>query len=407
MSKLLKVITTSILFSFNITNYSQIHCATDEYNRPFIESNIEKYNQIEENIQSYLSGNELKSNGQIVIPVVFHIVWIDNRQNLSESVILDQLDALNIAFNAKNEDVSIITDTLSNWVGNFNIRFELAHIDPNGEFTSGITRTKTINPHFSYFGDQVKNSHYGKDAWPTDRYLNIWVCNLLEGMKGYSQFPGGDPNTDGIVVDWQTVGNKIYEWTYPDSQSFACGKVLVHEVGHWLNLYHPWGSGSGCEDDFIPETGLQSDPIYPSETCHDTIFGNCSPMERLFVKHYMDYSGCSCMVTFTKNQVKRGLASLHTYRENIITNYIPRPEVNHLSDVLVNPNLTEGEFYIQLPNNTIVTVSIFDMNGKIIEQRHIHEKILNTFNISKNDGGVYFIRISDNTNVITKKIIKI
>ena len=50
---------------------------------------------------------------------------------------------------------------------------------------------------------------------------------------------------------------------------------------------------------------------------------------------------------------------------------------------------------------------VYDMNGKIIEQRHIHEKILNTFNISKTDGGVYFIRISDNTNVITKKIIKI
>ena len=31
----------------------------------------------------------------------------------------------------------------------------------------------------------------GVDAWPTDSYLNMWVCNLAEGLLGYAQFPGG------------------------------------------------------------------------------------------------------------------------------------------------------------------------------------------------------------------------
>ncbi len=68
--------------------------------------------------------------------------------------------------------------------------------------------------------------------------MNIWVANLGGGLLGYSQFPGGDNRTDGNVIDYAVTGNAYYPWTYgPD---YAMGRVLVHEIGHWLNLFHPW-----------------------------------------------------------------------------------------------------------------------------------------------------------------------
>lgn len=394
------------LFSFSV--FSQNFCITDEYNKPLIEESPKKYDNIESKLQQYLKNKKQKSIGEIVIPIVFHVVWIDDRQNLDDSVIHHQLDILNRSFNKKNSDTIILTDTLKNWIGDFNIRFELAYIDPLGDITNGITRTKTINPHFSYFGDHVKKSHYGKSPWPTDRYLNVWVCNLLDGFHGYAQFPGGPNETDGVVVDWQTVGNGNYPWTYPNSDNLACGKVLVHEIGHWLNLYHPWGNTtSGCGDDHIPETGLQDEPVYHTHECHDTLFSFCNPSERVFVKHYMDYSGCDCMVTFTKNQVERGLASLHTYREDMIDNYEPKPIINYLEETKINPTLTEGLFYIHLPKyNGIIEVSIFDISGKLIEYRTLYETTFNIFDISKNNSGMYFIKINDNNFSLTKKILK-
>ena len=212
-------------------------------------------------------------------------------------------------------------------------------------------------------------------------------------------------------MDWQTVGKKGgYSWTYPNSANLAGGRVLVHEIGHWLNLYHPWGNtADGCGDDYIPETGRQDSPIFPEEECYDTLFSSCVPPERVFVKHYMDYSSCNCMVTFTKNQVERGLASLHTYRENMLNGLMSRPNVNNLSETEINPTLTQGAFYIQLPEcKGTIDIYILDISGSTVEHRTVIEKTFNVFDITNHSNGMYFIKVLDNNNnIFSEKIFKI
>ena len=120
------------------------------------------------------------------------------------------------------------------------IEFCLAQKDPNGNSTTGITRTQTSETSFSTNDDVKYTNSGGKDAWNTLEYLNIWVCDLSGGLLGYAQFPGGNVNEDGVVCDYAYFGN-IGTATPP----YDKGRTATHEVGHWLNLRHIWGD-SNC-----------------------------------------------------------------------------------------------------------------------------------------------------------------
>ena len=402
-----KILTTLLLCFQMLIAHSQHMCGTDSYNKPLIDANPEIYEQIERDIQNYLKMPKQKSGHQITIPVVFHIVYNDDVENIPDSVIYQQLEVLNESFNVRNTDTVILTDTLKKWVGNFEINFELAYTDPYGLPTGGITRTHTPMSAFSYYGNLVKLDDYGKEPWPTDRYLNIWVCDLYNYLLGYAQFPGGPKETDGVVLDWQTVGNQSYQWSYTDPafSSWVGGRVAVHEIGHWLNLFHPWGNDGQCTEDHIPETGSQDGPIYPSAECPDTLFSTCNPSERVFVKHYMDYGGHNCLVCFTKNQVLRGLASLNTYRTEMVENYQPKPTISQFEETKINPTHTQGRIYIELPPyEGTVLISVYDITGKVVytsrTDRRFNELFLQTSN------GMYIVNIIHNgKNVFSKKIV--
>ena len=81
-----------------------------------------------------------------------------------------------------------------------------------------------------------KKAQGGADAWPSDRYLNVWVCNLADGLLGYAQFPGGPPTTDGVVILYTAFGTGGAA-----RAPFNLGRTATHEIGHWLNLRHIWG----------------------------------------------------------------------------------------------------------------------------------------------------------------------
>ena len=400
--------------------FAQQHmCGTDEHNKVFMDSNPKVYELIEENMQNWIINNRLRKTDEPVlqtftIPVVFHVVWHDTVENLHDSILHRQLEVINRDFNLLNTDTSILTDTLKFLPGNMGITFELATLDPNGNPTSGITRTYTEELGFSYGNDGVKfDTLGGKDAWLTSRFMNIWVCDLYSGLLGYSQFPGGAKNTDGNVIDYAVTGNQMYPWTYgPD---YAGGRVLVHEIGHWLDLRHPWGNGWGCLDDLVWDTGLQDGPTYPQAGCPDTSWSSCIPTEREIVKIYMDYCGDSCMVAFTNGQVERAHASLNTMRWEILG--LPNPHVGIVEesiqeqlDIKIYPTVTRGRVYIQMPNDVTVSgitqVLVTDMMGRVVEMETIHHEKQITLFLYKLANGTYNINLINNGyNIHNSKII--
>jgi hypothetical protein len=161
-------------------------------------------------------------------------------------------------------------------------------------------------------GDSVKTkAGGGTPPWATDRYLNLWVCNLGEGLLGYAQFPGGPARTDGVVILYTAFGTKGAA-----ADPFNLGRTATHEVGHYLNLRHIWADSNDCSgSDQVSDTPRAQMPNYgkpdfPHISC------NNGPNGDMFMD-YMDYVDDAAMFMFTQGQAARMNATLAGPRKKL------------------------------------------------------------------------------------------
>jgi len=247
----------------------------------------------------------------ITIQCVVHVVAKTDEENISDAQIESQIEVLNQDYRATNADRGKVPDPWQGLVADPNIEFALAKKDPKGTANNGITRVQTTRDSFGT-GDSVKTkAGGGTPPWPTDRYLNIWVCNLGDGLLGYAQFPGGPARTDGVVVLYTAFGTKGAA-----SAPFNLGRTMTHEVGHWLNLRHIWGDTNDCSgSDQVSDTPRAQMPNYgkpdwPHISC------NNGPNGDMFMD-YMDYVDDAAMFMFTPGQAARMNATLAGPRKKL------------------------------------------------------------------------------------------
>ena len=184
-----------------------------------------------------------KINGDVYqIPVVVHILYTNSTNNISNAQIQSQLDVLNADFRRTN------SDRTNKWsqAADTKIEFYLAQVDPNGNATTGITRTQVSKSTWdlqntSTSDDMKKAARGGVNPWNTAEYLNMWIVdNLTRGSQtilGFAQFPWDtDKSTDGVVMADQYFGT-----TGTAQSPFDGGRTTTHEVGHFFGLRHIWG----------------------------------------------------------------------------------------------------------------------------------------------------------------------
>jgi Pregnancy-associated plasma protein-A len=305
----------------DIGSPSRRNCGAMEVHRRFLSESAayrQARGQIENLALVFARGAFAAFRTEVIrIPVAVHVVWNEATQNISDEQIQSQIDVLNQDFRRLNPDVSQLPAVWQSLVGDAQIEFFLAEEDENGNRTSGITRTQTTEVSFPS-DDRVKsNATGGADPWPSDRYLNMWVCQLGGGLLGYAQFPGGPAATDGVVITHTAFGT-----TGTAAPPFHLGRTATHEIGHWLNLYHIWGDdGTGCggsdEVNDTPNQGSENTgkPSFPHISC------NNGPNGDMFM-NYMDYTDDDSMYMFTVGQVIRMEATLAGPRSSFLKNMV-------------------------------------------------------------------------------------
>ena len=247
----------------------------------------------------------------ITIPVVVHVVYRTDEENISDAQVKSQLAVLNEDFRATNTDAKNAPAVWKGLVADANIRFALATKDPKGKTTTGITRTATTRASFGADDSVKTKAGGGAPAWPAGRYLNLWVCNLGGGLLGYAQFPGGPSKTDGVVILHAAFGT-----SGTATAPFDRGRTATHEIGHWLNLRHIWGDENDCSGtDHVSDTPNAQLPNYGSPSFPHVSCDN-GPNGDMFM-NYMDYVDDAAMVMFTPGQITRMNATLAGPRAKI------------------------------------------------------------------------------------------
>ncbi|SDL97176.1 Por secretion system C-terminal sorting domain-containing protein [Catalinimonas alkaloidigena] len=266
----------------------------------------EQMRRIEQFTQQYVQqmrnpkGLQTLADEVYTIPVVVHVVYRTDAENITTSQIQSQLNVLNKDFRRLNADYGNTPSEFAGRVADAKIEFALAKVSPGGKPTSGITRTKTTRTSFSS-DDRVKSTAQGgRNAWPADKYLNIWVCKLSGGLLGYAQFPGGPASTDGVVINYTAFGTNGTA-----AAPFNKGRTATHEVGHYLNLRHIWGDGGCGASDYVSDTPDDDGPNYG---CPSHPISSCGV--RSMFMNYMDYVDDACMYMFTTGQKTRMRAVL-------------------------------------------------------------------------------------------------
>jgi hypothetical protein len=416
-------ILSSFLFSSNL--FSQIKkCATMDLLEKRIQSDpstLMRMQNSEIEIQKWISANpnflkqknQSKSQALVTIPVVVHVIYNNQTENISNAQILSQIDVLNEDFRLLNADS--LDDTHPFWwyTVDTQIEFCLASVDPSGNQTNGITRTFTNTTSFTGDGEEKFTVLGGKDNWDPTKYLNIWVCDLSGGggLLGYAAFPSdlaSNPDEDGVVIHYQAFGN-IGTAGSGQFSANGLGRTATHEVGHWLNLRHIWGDDF-CGDDFVPDTQVAEEANYGCPGFPHNDFNSCGSDEygEMYM-NYMDYVDDYCMVMFTYDQGIRMLSTLVEERDGLLNS--AGCGINSTNEILsentfnIYPNPSNGIVYInsQINPNKNVSIYIIDLLGHEI-QRFENNSFPFELNLNELPNGSYLLKFESGSSSITKKL---
>ena len=292
----------------------------------------------------------------ITIPVVFHVVHPNGQAygtgtNISYQQILSQLNALNAAF-AKDYP-SYNGQSHAPYAQNTDIQFCLASItmpsgvsfyNGPGGIEKGVMRyaDNTLTNHqitTASAGALLGLTHPALPYFPFDNYLNIWIVSSIGGSSpgitmGYAPKPlMGSYPLDGVVMRSDVVGDNTTGNTFALGFGLAQGKVLVHEVGHYLNLMHIFEggcAGANAAGSGADPCDLNGDMICDIEPCTTQNISCNAPVPNTciasystgttandMIEDYMSYADDDCMNTFTNGQKQRMHATLSTLRTTL------------------------------------------------------------------------------------------
>jgi hypothetical protein len=365
-----------------------------------------------------------KSDEIDTFDLVFHVLHrgepIGFGGNISDAQILSAIVALNRDFRALpiHDSISIRPNGVDT-----RIHFRAACIDPSGNPTKGITRTNasgilgydSIGLQFRPQGGGNYSELIALSNWPINRYINVWVAHRIEKPDGAPTGGGGFGPGSFLFQNGQggVFLNHRYVGCDPDSskgfQIFnPYGRLISHEIGHFLGLLHTFQGGSckesDCskEGDFVCDTEPHTNSQTNDNGCNDTI--ECGTREP--VENIMNYTGIRCGNIFTQGQKNRMKAVIEQHFISLSN----QPGCNNLTainkktlrdEVAILPN--PASEYVMIKSPVPFHVTIVSLGGKVLLEENF-DPGENRINTNMLQAGLYVLKLITATESRTIKL---
>lgn len=369
-------------------------------------------------------------NEIIRLPVVIHVVYNPNTpsKSITEAQAQKMIDELNKAYGTT--DMGNVREPFKEVVGNPNIRFELAKVDPSGNTTTGVVFHETKENAYLLQGSTIWERYAYKFEddltprnWDHKRYINVYVVDLggwneLSTVGGFVTNPESGSSyqaylnwverqdmtfwqswlaseegsmLDGLTVDvYYTFGGKN------EINDKATFKTAIHELGHYLGLRHPNIILVDKNGIYVPvDDGFEDTPYtqftqYAVVGCEEPVF-QCGHLVQ--TENYMDYAlDCACMFTkeqaaFMRKFVTESRAGLYT-ATGIST--------SAQNEIKVSPTVTRKEVFIE---GEFVSARLFNLEGAEVVRIEGEQNVIPVEHLNP---GVYLLQVS----TVTKEICK-